>query len=141
MQGWDPADPASELTIDGNGVYVLTVPFVAGSYLYKGVDGDIWGLDFPGANQPIVLAADESVTFYANLGATVGVKEGDEYIFDSLHPPIACGDFMSELGGIDWDQTDMVTTVLADGDADDDGELRAISQGRHTQQQNRNRSK
>ncbi len=118
FQAWNPADPASELTIDGNGVYVLTVSFVAGSYVYKAVDGDAWGLDFPGNNQPITLAAAGDVTFYVNLGATVGAKEGDEYVFDSLHPPIVCGSFMSELGGIDWDQTDPSTTVMSDGDAD-----------------------
>jgi len=118
FQGWDPADPATELTLDGNGIYVYTHSFLAGSYVYKAVDGDAWGLDFPGPNQPITLAADGDVTFYANLGATVGVKEGDEYVFDSLTPPIVCGDFMSELGGVDWDQTDPSTTVMSDGDAD-----------------------
>ncbi len=126
FQGWDPADPGSELTIDVNGVYVLTVPFLAGSYVYKAVDGDAWGLDFPGNNQPITLAADASVTFYVNLGATVGVKEGDEYVFDSLTPPIVCGSFMSELGGVDWDQTDTVTTVMTDGDADGIWEFQSI---------------
>ena len=25
FQGWDPADPASELTLNGNGVYELTI--------------------------------------------------------------------------------------------------------------------
>ncbi len=118
FQAWDPADPGTELTLDGNGIYVYTHSFLAGSYVYKAVDGDAWGLDFPGNNQPITLAADDDVTFYVNLGATVGVKEGDEYVFDSLHPPIVCGSLQSELGGIDWDQTDMVTTVMEDGDAD-----------------------
>ena len=118
FQGWDPADPGTELTIDANGIYVYTHSFLAGSYVYKAVDGDTWGLDFPGNNQPITLAADDDVTFYVNLGATVGVKEGDEYVFDSVTPPIVCGDFMSELGGVDWDQTDTSTTVMADGDGD-----------------------
>jgi len=118
FQGWDPADPGTELTVDGNGIYVYTHSFTAGSYVYKAVDGDAWGQEFPGANQPITLAADGDVTFYVNLGATVGAKEGDEYVFDSLHPPIVCGDFMSELGGVDWDQTDMSTTVMEDGDGD-----------------------
>jgi len=118
FQGWDPADAGTELTLDANGVYVYTHSFLAGSYVYKAVDGDAWGQDFPGNNQPITLAADGDVTFYVNLGATVGTKEGDEYVFDSLHPPIVCGDFMSELGGSDWDQTDTSTTVMSDGDDD-----------------------
>lgn len=118
FQAWNPADPATELSLDANGIWVYTHSFVAGSYVYKAVDGDAWGQDFPGPNQPITLAADGDVTFYCNLGATVGTKEGDEYVFDSLHPPIVCGDFMSELGGSDWDQTDTSTTVMSDGDGD-----------------------
>ncbi len=118
FQAWDPADPAYDLTLQPNGVYTLTVSFTAGTYNYKAVDGDAWGLDFPGANQTFTLAADGDVTFYVNLGATVGTKEGDEYVFHSPNPPIVCGSFQSELGGTDWDQTDTSTTVMEDGDGD-----------------------
>ena len=106
FQGWDPADPATELTLNGNGVYVLTIAAGDSLHIYKAVDGDAWGDDFPGNNQMFTPGTPENVTFFVNLGAVPGTKEGDEYVFHSLNPPIACGSFMSELGGTDWDQTD-----------------------------------
>jgi hypothetical protein len=123
---WNPADPAFDLTLNGNGVYVLTYTLPAGSHQYKAVDGDAFGLDFPGNNQSFTLGAETAVTWYVNLGATVGVKEGDEYVFHHMNPPIVCGDFMSELGGTDWDQTDTSTTVMTDSNGDDIWEFSAI---------------
>ena len=119
FQGWDPADPASELTLNSNGVYVLTIAAGDSLHLYKAVDGDAWGQDFPGSNQSFTPATPENVTFHVNLGAVPGVKEGDEYVFHSLNPPIVCGTLQSALGGSDWDQTDTSTTVMSDGDGDD----------------------
>jgi hypothetical protein len=118
FQGWNPADPAYDLTLAANGVYTLTKSMVAGSYAYKAIDGDAWGQDFPGSNQLFTLAGDQDVTWYVNLGAVVGTKQGDEYVFHSMNPPIVCGDFMSELGGTDWDQTDTSLTVMDDTDGD-----------------------
>ena len=126
FQGWDPADPACELTLNGNGVYVLTIAAGDSCTSYKAVDGDAWGADFPGANQTFTPATPENVTFFVNLGAVPGTKEGDEYVFHSLNPPIVCGDFMSELGGTDWDQTDTSTTVMSDGDLDDVWEFSSV---------------
>jgi hypothetical protein len=116
---WTPDDPAYDLTLQVNGVYELTKTLPAGDYLYKAVDGDLWGLEFPGNNQAFTFGSEDDVTWYVNLGATVGVKEGDEYVFHSMNPPIVCGDFMSELGGSDWDQTNETLTVMSD--TDDDG--------------------
>jgi len=127
MQAWDPADPNYDLTLNGNGVWVLTKSLLAGGYDYKVTETDAWdGNDFPGANQVFTLAGDDDVTWFVNLGATVGVKEGDEFVFHSPNPPIMAGDFQSELGGADWDQTDMVNTVMTDGDNDDVWELTAV---------------
>ena len=127
MQGWDPADPAYDLAVNGNGVYVLTKSLLAGSYDYKVTETDAWdGNDFPGSNQAFTLAADGDVTWYVNLGATPGVKEGDEYVFHSLNPPIVAGDMQSELGGSDWDPTDTVNTVMSDPDGDDVWEFTAV---------------
>lgn len=126
MQGWDPADPNYELAVNGNGVWVLTKTLAAGSYEYKAIDGDAWGLDFPWNNQGFTLGAEQDVTWYANLGATVGAKEGDEFVFHSLNPPIMTGDFQSELGGADWDQTDTSTSVMSDPDGDDVWEFSAV---------------
>jgi len=126
FQGWDPADPASELTLNANGVYVLTASVGDTLQSYKAVDGDAWGDDFPGGNQFFTPGTPQSITFYANLGAVVGTKQGDEYTFQSLNPPIVCGDFMSELGGSDWDQTDTSTTVMSDTEGDDVWEFSAV---------------
>jgi hypothetical protein len=121
FQGWNPADPNYELTVNANGVYVFTMATVDTIPLheYKAVDGDAWGADFPGNNQSFDYTDGDTVTFYVNLGDTVGVKNGDEFVFHSFNPPIVCGDFMSELGGSDWDQTDESTTVMTDPDGDD----------------------
>ena len=126
MQGWDPADPAYDLAISASDVYELTKPLVAGFYEYKAVDGDAWGLDFPVANQTFTLAADDDVTWFVNLGANVGVKEGDEYVFHSMNPPIVAGDMQSELGGVDWDPYDTVNSVMQNGAVDGVWEFTAI---------------
>jgi len=119
FQGWDPADPGSDLTLQANGVYELTISAGDSLHEYKVTETDAWDEnDFPGANQTFTPASPQNVTFYVNLGATPGTKQGDEYVFHSLNPPIVCGDFMSELGGSDWDQTDTSTTVMSDGDGD-----------------------
>jgi hypothetical protein len=118
FQGWAPADPAYDLALQPNGVYTFTDTLAPGTYLYKAVDGDAWGLDFPGSNQTFTFASRGVVTWHVNLGATAGVKEGDEYVFHSMNPPIVCGDFMSEIGGVDWDQTNTTLTVMTDPDGD-----------------------
>ena len=127
MQGWDPADPAYGLTINGNGVYELTKSLLAGSYDYKVTETDIWdGNDFPGSNQIFTLAGDQDVTWFVNLGANAGVKEGDEYVFHGMNPPIVVGDMQSELGGADWDPSDTVNSVMSDPDLDDIWEFTGI---------------
>lgn len=126
FQAWNPNDPNYELSINGNGVYELTKSLDAGTHLYKAVDGTAWGQDFPGANQTFTLGGTQNVTWHVNFGAVVGTKQGDEYVFHSMNPPIVCGDFMSELGGTDWDQTNTTLTVMSDGDADDVWEWQSV---------------
>jgi len=87
MQGWDPADPTYDLTLNGNGVYVLNKILTAGAYEYKVTETDFWdGNDWPGTNQTFTLAADDAVLWHVNLGANAGVKEGDEYVFHGMNP-------------------------------------------------------
>ncbi|MFH1865884.1 MAG: Ig-like domain-containing protein, partial [Candidatus Eisenbacteria bacterium] len=126
FQGWNPADPSHELTLNGNGVYVLTISAGDSVHLYKAVDGDAWGQDFPGANQTFTPATPQNVTFFVNLGAVPGTKQGDEFVFHSLNPPIVAGNMQSELGGSDWDQTDTSTTAMSDGDLDDVWEFSSV---------------
>ncbi|MCK4915097.1 MAG: hypothetical protein KAS89_02950, partial [Candidatus Eisenbacteria sp.] len=126
FQGWDPADPASELTLNANGVYEFTISAGDSLHIYKAVDGDDWASAFPGADQSFTPATPQNVTFFCNLGAVPGTKEGDEYVFHSLNPPIVCGTLQSALGGSDWDQTDTSTTVMSDGDGDDVWEFSSV---------------
>ncbi|MFH1865883.1 MAG: carbohydrate-binding module family 20 domain-containing protein [Candidatus Eisenbacteria bacterium] len=127
MQGWDPADPAYDLAITGSGVYELTTPLLAGFYEYKVTETDFWdGNDFPGANQSFTLAADGDVIWFVNLGANVGVKEGDEFVFHHMNPPIVAGDMQSELGGADWDAGDTVNSVMFNGLVDGVWEFTAV---------------
>jgi len=128
FQYWDPADPAYDLTLNGNGVYELTISAGDSLHVYKVTETDAWdGNDFP-ANQEFTPGTPQNVTFHVNLGAVPGTKQGDEYVFHSLNPPIVAGSMQSELGGIDWDQTDTSTTVMSDGDLDDVWEFSSVIQ-------------
>jgi hypothetical protein len=122
MQGWDPADPDYILELQANGVWELEKLLEAGSYDYKVTETDLWdGNDFPSNNQTVSVDGFDFLVWYVNLGATVGTKEGDEYVFHSENPPIVCGDFMDELGGTDWDQTDETLTDMNDDGLEGDG--------------------
>jgi hypothetical protein len=114
LNGWDPADPAMDLTLNGDGVWELTLFLTAGFHEYKAVDGDAWGADFPGANQSFTLAADGNVTFLVNLGANVGVKEGDEFV--THQNPVIAGNFLTQVGGTDWAPGDHAGEMTDNGD-------------------------
>jgi hypothetical protein len=104
INGWDPADAGSELSPLGSG-YTLTLALLAGHHEYKCTETDAWdGNDFPGANQMFDLAADDNVQWFVNLGATVGVKEGDEYV--AHQAPTIAGDLIAFWGGAAWDPAD-----------------------------------
>ena len=126
MNGWNPGDPAYDTALNGNGVHVLTKTLLAGYYEYKAVETDAWdGNDFPG-NQNFTLAADGDITWFVNFGANVGVKEGDEFLFDSQKPPTVAGDFQMAVGNpSDWDPASSVTE-MSDPDLDDVWEYSVI---------------
>jgi len=116
---WALGDPNYALVLQPNGVWEFSTSLDAGTWLYKAVEDSTWDTTIPsGSNQTFTLGSTQSVTWYVNCGATVGARNGDEYVFHSLNPPIVCGDFMSELGGTDWDQTDTNLTVMDDTDGD-----------------------
>ena len=126
FQDWHLDDTAFALSMNANGVYVLTKSLPAGSHDYKAIDGDSWNGAFPGDNQSFHLTSTRDVTWYVNFGETIGVREGDEYVFHSVNPPMVCGDFMSEIGGVDWDESDETLTVMSDTDGDDVWEYESL---------------
>lgn len=104
MNGWDPADPAYDLQPLGSG-WTLVVNLAAGDYEYKCIETDAWeSTDFPGYNVFLNVPADGDVTFFANLGATIGLIEFDEFV--AHQAPIIAGDFIDLWGGNEWDPTD-----------------------------------
>ncbi len=104
MNGWDPAAADYDLVPFGS-AYTLTVNLAAGHHEYKCVETDAWeGTDFPPYNIFIDLAGDQDVTFLVNLGATIGVLEGDEYVAHLA--PVIAGDFIDLWGGNEWDPAD-----------------------------------
>ena len=115
MNGWNPGDPAMDMTLNPYGVWELTLTLPAGHYEYKAVETDAWdGNDFPANNQVFDLAAETTVTFLANFGANVGVREGDEYV--THQNPVVVGNFMHLLGGNDWDPADHTGEMTDNGD-------------------------
>jgi len=104
MQGWDPDDPDYAMTLNANSLYELTKTLGAGSYEYKLVADGNW---YPGNNQSFTFTATENVTWKANTANLV------------THTlPLISGSFLSELGGTDWDATDL-TGEMTDPDGDD----------------------
>jgi len=108
MQGWDETDPDYVMTVNANGLYVLTKSLDAGDWEYKVLEGDDWSQpSFPGSNEHVVLTATEDVTWKANITT--------DFVMHTL--PIMTGDFLSEVGGTDWDPADLLGEMTdPDGD-------------------------
>ena len=109
MQGWNTTDPAYVMSLNANGLYELTKSENAGDWLYKVLEGDTWDDEnYPSVDQHVILPGTQNVTWKANIDAN---------LVTHLLPVIA-GDFVSELGGNDWDPTDL-TGEMEDLDGDD----------------------
>ncbi len=116
FNNWNPADPDWQLTLNDNGVWVLSAELPAGPHEYKVTETNDWAADFPTDNQTIDILAVATITFRANLGAIIGVREGDEFVTHTN--PTVVGNFMSELGGTDWDPTDPTGEMIDSNDDD-----------------------
>ena len=42
-------------------------------------------------------------------------NDNDQFIFHSPNPPVVCGNFLSEIGGIDWSEQTTLTQMNDDG--------------------------
>ncbi len=102
---WSANDPAWELMLNANGVMELTKNLASGTHEYKVVDDGNW---YPGSNQVITLTAATDVTWKYNYTA--------DLVTHTL--PVVAGSFVSELGGTDWDPTDLLGEMV-DPEGDD----------------------
>ncbi|MCK5839515.1 MAG: carbohydrate binding domain-containing protein, partial [Bacteroidales bacterium] len=109
FQGWNTTDPDYVLNENANGVWELTKTLTAGDNEYKVIEGDDWNQpNYPGNNQHIILTGDEDVTWKVNIT--------DDLVTHTI--PVVVGNFISALGGNDWDPTDL-TGEMEDPDGDD----------------------
>ncbi|HEY9115564.1 MAG TPA: lamin tail domain-containing protein [Bacteroidales bacterium] len=109
MQGWNTTDPAYVMSENANGLYELTKSLNTGDWEYKVLEGDAWGdEEYPSFNQHVILSGTEDVTWKANINANL--------VTHLL--PVVAGDFVSELGGNDWDPSDLIGE-MEDPDGDD----------------------
>lgn len=109
MQGWNTTDPAYVMSLNANGLYELTKSLDAGDHEYKVLEGDAWSdPNYPNNNQHVVLTATENVTWKTNVA---------DDLVTHLNPVMA-GNFMSAIGGNDWDPAEMMGE-MTDPDGDD----------------------
>ncbi len=107
---WTPGDPDYEMTLNANGVYVLTKNLPAADNEYKVVEGTTWSdPNYPSTNQHIILTTATDTTWRVNTN--------DDLVMHTL--PVLTGDFFSDMNGTnDWDPTNL-TGQMTDPDGDD----------------------
>jgi len=116
MNDWSPANHDYDLVLQDNGVWEMTTNLAAGTYDYKIVESDSWvNNDWPDENQTFTLDEESEITIYANCGLVIGERSWDEYVFHSPNPPTAVGDFLSEIGGTDWNEQTTLTQMNDEG--------------------------
>jgi len=109
MNGWSTTDPDYVMSMNANGLYELTKSLDAGDWEYKVLEGDDWSApNYPGANQHVILTATENVTWKANIDAE----------FVTHMNPVVAGDFLSAIGGNNWDPSELMGE-MTDPDGDD----------------------
>jgi len=120
FNSWDPENHDYELTLSDNGIWKGEFLFETGSYEYKVLETDDWTNDFPSENQSFETFSEQNVTFYVNSGVMPQSVNSDEYVFHSLNPPVVVGDFLSEIGGTDWNVESLLTQMNDQGDSADE---------------------
>ena len=103
---WDPANPVYQMTMNANGVAVLTKTLSAGTHEYKLVNEGSW---YPTDQQIIDLTVATDVTWRANTS--------DNFITHTN--PVLVGNFLELMGlGSNWTPTNM-NGEMTDSDGDD----------------------
>ncbi|MCD4820257.1 MAG: T9SS type A sorting domain-containing protein [Candidatus Cloacimonetes bacterium] len=105
---WDPADPDFALIENEFGVFEHAHILPVGTWEYKIIEGDTWDApNYPENNQVINLGEETEIIWKVNLDANLVTHTN----------PVIAGNFISELGGNDWDPTDLTGEMI---DYDDD---------------------
>ncbi|MAE09284.1 MAG: hypothetical protein CL661_11060 [Bacteroidetes bacterium] len=109
MNGWNTTDPDYVMAPNANGLYELVKSLGAGDHEYKVLEGDDWSApNYPSTNQHVILTGTEDVTWKANITA--------DLVTHTL--PVMAGNFFSQIGGNDWDPTELMGE-MTDPDGDD----------------------
>ncbi len=120
FNNWDTSNHDYDLILQDNGLWRRTINLNDGTHEYKVLESDDWnGNDFPGNNQVFTLTEPGEVAFYVNCGVVVSYGMGDEYVFHSTNPPVVCGNFLSEIGGTDWNVQTILTQMNDNGTSGD----------------------
>ncbi len=105
FNSWNASDPDYEMSLNANDVMDLTKNLPAANHEYKIVEDGSW---YPGTNQTINLSASEDITWKWNYH--------DNLVTHTI--PVVAGNFLSTLGGNDWDPTELMGE-MSDPDGDD----------------------
>jgi hypothetical protein len=122
MNSWNPADFSYEFALQPNGLWQASLNLTAGVHEYKVVETTNWNHNYPAENQMIELTSAQTVTFFTNPGVLPELTNGDEFVFHSENPPAITGDFLSAIGGTNWD---VQTTLTQMNDAGINGDILA----------------
>jgi hypothetical protein len=116
INSWNPADHSYDLVLNDNGVWEVTMGLAAGNYEYKVIESDSWdNNDWPSTNQTVNLSSSAILNVKVNCGLMPNSKGYDEFV--THYNPIIVGDFLSLVGGNDWDPND-TTGEMTDSDGD-----------------------
>ena len=111
FNNWETANHDYDLNFNQNGYWEIQLDLLAGQYEYKVIESNDWDEnDWPGINQIIILENDSLVFLKANCGFYTGSRNWDEYVTHTN--PIIVGDFISEIGGEDWNTNDLTGLML-----------------------------
>lgn len=105
FNSWTSDDVDYLFTMNANGLLELTHNLPSGDNEYKVVQDGNW---YPGDNQHIILSQSEDTTWKYNPTAHL--------VTHTL--PVVAGDFLAELGGTNWDPTELIGE-MEDPDGDD----------------------
>ncbi len=116
---WDPADTTTQAgDVNSDQVWIFrSTDIPSGTWTFKATVGGTWDETYGAGGQP----NGPSIAFTATAGVTVSLyyDRRDHYVTSrpDTRIPVIAGDFLSEMGGVDWDPANL-TGWLKDKDGD-----------------------